>query len=406
MKTDYDIAIVGGGMVGASLACALAGEDVSVALIEAVSTEADEQPSYDDRGLSLSLSSKRILGALGVWPAVAANANPIEQIHVSDRGHYGFVRMRAKMMKLDALGYIVVAKQLGQALLKMVDDAENVDWLCPARVSNVQQAEQQVELSVIAQQKESLLRCKLLVVADGANSRTRAQLGFNTHVKDYQQTAIVANVSTEQHHCNTAFERFTESGPFALLPLSEGHCVAVYTVDTDSAKEILALDDEAFLKRLEQCFGLRLGRFTKAGKRKSYPLLLVEPEQQTGHRVVLLGNAAHAIHPNGAQGFNLGLRDVAGFRDQLIPALRQGVDPGTAYLLEAYVDERSADQKRVIQFSDRLTNIFYNANPGKIVARDIGMLVTDLLPGVKKSIMRKMMGIWGRQPEFVQGEPV
>lgn len=390
-------------MVGASLACALVGEEVSVAVIEAVSPDDDAQPSYDDRGLSLSLSSQRILEALGVWKEVSRNANPIKQIHVSDRGHFGFVRMHTEMMKLDALGYVVIARELGRALMSRLDEADNIDMICPAEVANVVMKQEQVDIEVNTIETEKRFNCKLLVVADGTHSRTRAQLAIHARYKDYGQTAIVANVTAEQPHQDTAYERFTDSGPFALLPLPAGHCIAVYTVDTEQAEAFLNLNDNEFLARVEKRFGLRLGRFTRAGTRKSYPLLLVEPEEQVRDRLVLLGNSAHAIHPNGAQGFNLGLRDVAGLVDQLLPAIREGMDPGSGYLLDAYLTSRLADQKRVIEFSDRLTKTFYNNSPGKIIARDVGMLVTDLVPEFKKGIMRRMMGIWGRQPDFVRG---
>ena len=383
-------------MVGASLACALADEDVSVAVIEAVSPQADNQPSYDDRGLSLSLSSRRILDALAVWPEIAANANPIKQIHVSDRGHFGFVRMQAEMMKLEALGYVVVARELGRALLGKLDKANNIDMICPAKVTGVETMQDEVGVSIVNDRREQQLNCKLLVVADGTHSQIRAQLAFNTRFKDYDQTAIVANVTPEYAHQDTAYERFTATGPFALLPLTEGRCAAVYTVDSDDAEHVLGLSDQEFLERIQQRFGRRLGRFTKAGVRRSYPLMLVQPEQQVRDRVVLLGNAAHAIHPNAAQGFNLGLRDVAGLLEQLLPAIRDSIDPGAAYILDAYVAERVDDQKRVIRFSDGLTKIFYNENRAKIIARDVGMLVTDLVPGLKKGHDAQNDGYLGR----------
>ena len=390
-------------MIGASLACGLANKNIGVAVIEAVSPSVDDQPSYDERGLSLAPSSQRILNKLGVWSEIEPNANPIKQVHVSDRGHFGFVRMQAEMMKLDALGHIVVARELGRALLSRISAADNIDMLCPARVGTVEMGRDGVKVDITDEESERQLNGKLLVVADGTHSQIRSQLAIQSRIKDYGQTAIVANVTPERHHQNTAYERFTETGTFALLPLSEGRCVSFYTVKTEEAEALLSLDDAAFLERAEKRFGKRLGRFTKAGKRKSYPLLLVEPSEQIRERLVLLGNAAHAIHPNGAQGFNLGLRDVAGLLDKLLPAIEDGMDPGSAYILETYLESRSADQRRVMQFSDGLTWIFYDNNPGKIMARDIGMLVTDLVPGLKKSMIRKMMGVWGAQPDFVRG---
>ena len=389
-------------MIGASLACALADKHASVAVIEAVSPSDDVQPSYDERSLALSLSSQRILSKLGIWPQLAASTSPIKHIHVSDRGHFGFVRMRAEMMRLEALGYVVLAQELGRALLSRIQTAENTDLFCPARTGAIELGRNAVKVEIIGEESAKQIRGKLLVVADGTHSRIPSQLAIQSHVKDYGQTAIVANIAPERPHEDTAYERFTDSGPFALLPLAENRCVAIYTVRTEEAQAFLRLDDAAFLDRAEKRFGKRLGRFTRVGARKSYVLLQAALQEQSRARLVLLGNAAHTIHPNGAQGFNLGLRDVAGLLDQLLPAIDKGMDAGTAHILAGYLQSRLADQKRIMRFADGLPRLFYNHNPGKIAARNIGMLITELVPGLKRNIMRKMMGLSGVQPTFVR----
>ncbi len=403
MQADYDIAIIGGGMTGAALACALSGEQARVAVIDAVSLGDEAQPSYDARGLSLSLSSQRILAALDLWPQLAAHANPLRQIHVSERGRFSCVRLRADALNLDALGYVVLASELGRALLSGLAKADNINLLCPARVSAVTPDADAVRMQVATAAGETQLRCKLLVVADGTHSAIRAQLGIKTRFKDYGQSAIVANITPARPHRDTAYERFTASGPFALLPLPEGRCVAVYTATTKEAKTLLALDEAGFLQRAGQRFGKRLGRFIRAGARKSYPLTFAVPQTQIRARLVLLGNAAHTFHPNGAQGFNLSLRDVAGLVDELLPTIRAGGDPGASAVLTAYTTKRAADQRRIIGLADGLSRLFYNHNPAATLARNLGMLGLELAPALKKTFMREMMGLRGAQPEFVRG---
>ncbi len=402
MQTDYDITIAGGGMVGAGLACALAGSRYRVAVIEAVAPDDAIQPSYDDRGLSLSLASQRILSALGVWPALSAEATPIEHIHVSDRGRFGFVRLHAADLNLPAMGYVVVARQLGRALLARLHSADNIDFLCPARVDTVRVSAEAATLRLAGDGRE--LTGRLLVVADGARSGLRDRLGFVIDEKDYGQTAIVANVTPERGHENRAFERFTDSGPVALLPLSGNRCASVFTVPREAADDYMALPDADYLERLQQRFGRRLGRLVQVGRRKSYPVVKLVPDTPLGDRALLLGNAAHTIHPNGAQGFNLGLRDAAALAEVLLQS--PAADAGAPAPLQEYLARRRADQQRVIRFTDRLAEWFYNDDPLRIVVRDTGMLLTDLVPAFKRAFMRRAMGVAGRQPAMVRtGEP-
>ena len=402
MQADYDVAIVGGGMVGAGLACALAGASLRTVLIEAVPFQSDAQPSYDERGLSLSLSTQRILEALAVWPALAAAATPIEHIHVSDRGRFGFVRLHAADLGLPALGHVVPGRELGRALLQGVEAAANVDLLCPAAVAAARPGADRVRLEFHDGIPE--LTCRLLVVADGSRSALRESLGMAFAIKDYGQTAVVAAVSPERPHRNWAFERFTDTGPLALLPLRDNRCALVYTVPTGNEHTLLAAGDEEFLALLESRFGRRLGRFLKVGTRRSYPLARITARRQAGERVVLLGNAAHTVHPNSAQGFNLGLRDAAALAEHL--TADAVADPGSLALLQDYCEARRWDQRRVLRFTDGLTRLFYNNRPARIALRDAGMLLLDLVPGLKQDFMRRAMGISGRQPRLVLGAPL
>lgn len=389
-------------MVGAGLACALSGSGYRIALIEAVSPDADAQPSYDDRGLSLALATQRILAALDIWPALAAEATPIKHIHVSDRGRFGFVRLHAANLELPAMGYVVVARQLGRALLNRVNAAENIDFLCPARVGDVEISAEAAALQLDADGSASSLNCRLLVVADGARSGLRERLGFVVSEKDYGQTAVAANITPERSHDNWAFERFTNSGPLALLPLSGNRCASVFTLPGEEAQAYMDMSDAAYLEQLQSRFGRRLGRLTQVGSRKSYPIIKLEPETPLGPRSLLLGNAAHTIHPNGAQGFNLGLRDAAGLAEILLRS--PTADAGDPLLLQEYLALRREDQQRVIRFTDRLAAYFYNDDPFRIILRDTGMLLTDLVPGFKRAFIRRAMGLEGRQPVMVRRE--
>lgn len=403
MPRDYDVLIIGGGMVGASLACALASQPLRIGVVEAVPFQDEGQPSYDDRGLALALSSQRVLAALGLWDRISEEANPIRRVHVSDRGHFGFVRMDAGMVGVDALGYVVLARLLGKVLSENLISFANVDLFCPARLHAIHLGEERVELSVQLNGDCVSLKTRLVVGADGTNSKVRQALGTETRERDYGQTAIVANVTLERPHRDTAYERFTETGPLALLPLSDGCSALVWTVASAEADRILAMDEQSCLSNLEKCFGGRLGRFLRIGQRKSYPLCMIEAEQQAGPRIVVLGNAAHTVHPNAAQGFNLGLRDVAALAEVISDAIRAGEDPGSEQCLKQYVASRRSDQRRVIAFTNGLASLFYNDYLSRIMVRDIGMLAVDLIPPLKRQFMRQAMGLFGRQPRLVRG---
>jgi len=403
MHNEYDLAIIGNGMAGASLACCLANQSLRIAIIEQVPPEAAEQPSYDDRGLALSLSSQRILKAIDIWQELAPQAVPIRHIHISDKGRFGLVHLHAAELGLPALGYTVIAKDLGRALLHKTAALENVDVICPATLTDIRNTINSIELDYRQDQQTRTLTCKLLVAADGTGSATRARLGITTRIKDYGQTAIVANISTAIDHDNTAYERFTRQGPLALLPMADNKCVSVYIVASDRADHYLGLDEPAYLDALQQDFGKRLGRLQKLGNRKCYPIRLVQADRQFTERAVLLGNAAHTIHPNGAQGFNLGLRDAAALAEQIVDAIHQRRDPGSHGLLEAYSRSRMDDQSQVIRFTDTLAGLFYNDELLKSAGRNLGMLLLDMSPTLKRRFVRHATGLAGRQAALVRG---
>ncbi len=343
---------------------------------------------------------------LGAWQSIIKTANPIRHIHVSNQNHFGFVHLHAEMMQVEAMGYVVIARELGKVLLKKIHDAKNIDLICPASVNNININSAYAEVTLTREDKKENIKSKLLIVADGTQSKLRELLNVTVETKDYQQTAIVTNVTPGQPHKDTAYERFTETGPLALLPLTQQRCAVVFTTKTQDAEYYLDITDKDFLSSLQKRFGRRLGTFQHIGKRKSYPIKQVFTNEQINNRVVILGNAAHTIHPNGAQGFNLGLRDVAGLAELLIPALRAGKDPGDRILLEKYLAFREQDQKRTLCLTDGLASLFYNELPHKVIARNAGMMLTNITPPLKKLLMRKAMGLYGKQPSLVRSIPL
>lgn len=391
MGADYEVAVIGGGMVGASLALGLARQGLKTALIEETPPRSEEQPSYDDRGLALAVSSQRILAALGLWDQL--EVCPISQVHVSEQGRLGCVRMSAGMLGLEALGFTTTARALGRALFAALAERDEVDLICPASATGIETGPDQARALFRRAGGDDALSCKLLVVADGALSKSRAFAGIKARRRDCLQTAIVSNIAIARDHGRTAYERFVPGGLIALLPLAGQRCATVMIVPERQADECLALSDDHYLGRLQQRFGKRLGAFSGLGIRKSYPLFLLKPERQTGERVVLAGNAAHAIHPNGAQGFNLALRDVAGLLQRLGAAGRAGADLGSGALLDSYVRSRRADQRRVIRFTDAAWRVFGGANPLLRASRHAAMFLLDALPALKREFIRGAAGL-------------
>ena len=404
MVYDYDLIIIGGGAIGASLACALSKRsDLRLAVIEAVPTKTKAQAGHDERGLALSPTSKNILDNLGVWQNLAAKANPIRHIHISDRSHFGFIRLDSEQMKLEALGYVVPARVLAQGLIQEMQAADNIDLLCPATVIDVILDEATASVVIAQDGKDKILRSKLLIAADGTNSLIRNKLGITTRNKDYKQTAIVSSVVSERPHNDTAFERFTEDGPIALLPDVQQRYVLVFTVSATDTEKFMHMEEAEFLGHLLKRFGRRLGRFHQLGARKSYPLQMVQAKEQIKSRVVILGNAAHTVHPNGAQGLNLNLRDTAALAETLLEAKAQYQDIGALAVLESYLRARRKDQKRIIRFTNMLADGFCNGQIGKILGRNLAMLAIDVIPPVKRILARHLMGYWREQPLLIQG---
>lgn len=398
IKPQYDILIAGGGMVGASMALALSGLDLDVAVVEPTPVRSDAQPSYDERATAFSAGSRAILEQMALWPDLAEHATPIEHIHVSERGRCGISRLHAADEGVEALGYIMPNRVYGAALHGALRERSGVTMLCPASVESVTIEKAWAHVQLKADGRDVATRAKLLVVSDGARSPLRERLGVDVSVHDYQQSAIIANVTPSEHHGYWAYERFTSQGPVAMLPMSAGRVGAVWTVAAEAADSALELDDATFLHSLQALFGYRLGRFLRAGRRFAYPLKLLRAERQVGPRFAVIGNAAHALHPVAGQSFNLSLRDVATLAEVVGDTIGRGEDPGAIAALERYAARRRRDQRLTVGITDGLMRAFAPRFAPLAAARNLSLLGFDVLPGVKHLFARQTMGLAGRVP--------
>lgn len=403
-----DIAIVGGGLVGASLALALARVNLKVVLIEAQPFGAASQPSFDDRTTALSNGSRRIFEGIGVWPLIEREATAIRRIHISDQGRFGFARLDAKEQGLQALGFVVINRVMGAALWQRLEEAA-VTILAPARVVSAELKEHHRELQCRLDSEATVtIEARLTIAADGARSTVREAAGIGATTWDYDQQAIVTNVFTQRFHDYVAYERFTSAGPLALLPMTEGRVGLIWTMAPALASATAQLPDGEFLARLQGAFGFRLGRFTRAGQRQLYPLALTRSDEYVAPRLAVVGNAAQALHPIAGQGFNLGLRDAASLAEVLADALASSADSGEfdagdVLLLERYREWRSADRGKIVGFTDGLVRLFTQPfGPAKL-ARDLGLLAFDLFPSAKDALSQLSLGAAGRIPRLARG---
>lgn len=398
----YDVVIAGGGMVGSSLALALAPLSLRVAIVEPVPRKSAEQPSFDDRSTALSRSTQRMYEAMRLWDDISAAATPVRRIHVSDQGRFGFSHIDAEEQRVEALGYVVINRVLGEVLQRALVDVPGLDIICPASISAARLGPDGVRVNVQTAAGEGReLTTRLLVAADGARSSVRDMLGIGVKHVDYGQRAVVGNLLPEKALNNCAYERFTRQGPLAMLPVADGRAGFVWTVADSDADRVLALDDAAFLAELQNAFGFRLGAFSRVGKRAAYPLVLSKAARLTATRSVLVGNAAHGLHPVAAQGFNLGLRDVAALCDCIADA-----DLDDPEFLQRYAAWRKSDQSKLIGFTDGLVRLFGKQSAAVGVARDVGMLGFDLVPGVRSLFAKHTMGLAGRLPRLSRGVPL
>lgn len=407
---DFDVAIVGGGLVGASLGCALGAHGLRVALVESAPFGAPSQPSYDDRSVALAWGTRRIFESMGLWADIAPQAEPITEIQVSDRGHFGAARLRAECFGYEALGYVVEARVLGRVFAEALPRVAGLETICPARLASARTDAGEVRLSVEVtdggHMRTRELSARLLVGADGGDSMVRRHGGIAASRVDYGQSAVIANVTPEFAPRGRAWERFTDSGPLAMLPLKGDRCALVWTVRSERCDDVLALSDREFLAVLQERFGNRLGRMRRVGARSAYPLALLRAERYTSERLALVGNAAHTLHPVAGQGFNLGLRDAAALAELIVEAGRSGGDPGAEPLLARYEAWRRQDQRRAITLTDGLVRVFTSDFAPLVLARNLGMIALDLVPALKSALARQTMGLAGRLPRLARGLPL
>ncbi len=399
----YDVIIIGGGMVGASLLAALRSHpDKKIALIEAVPFDSSAQPSFDDRSIALSYGSRRIFESLQLWQAIEPQVEAIKTIHVSDRGHLGATRLHHNEERVEALGYVAENKVVGRVLMDAVQQLPHVDWYCPAMIESLEQSADEVSIQIKSETQTQHLSACLLVAADGVHSVTRQLAGVGIVHNDYQQSAIITNLQTDQRHNGIAYERFTDTGPLAFLPMTGNRYSVVWTCPRPQVQSLLELSEAEFSQCLQQRFGFRAGNIKKVGARVAYPLVYNEAEQLCRGRVVIIGNAAHTLHPVAGQGYNLALRDVAELAELIVNA----DDPGEARLLANYQTTRLKDMRRIYKATDSLVKIFSNNHALLGHARAMGLIGVDLLSPLRHLMARHSMGLAGRMNKLQRRLPL
>jgi 2-octaprenyl-6-methoxyphenol hydroxylase len=397
VNPDFDILILGGGLVGSSLACALEGRGHRIGLVEA-SPPSATPPGFDERKLALAAASINALTALGVLECMPIAPSPMRRIHVSRAGDFGVVRLDAADSGRDSFGGVVSARELGLALERRLAGLRDTQILRPRTVTALDVDDVQVSLQLRGEGGEQSVSSRLLVAADGTRSFARVALGIGVAEHDYQQTLLVCSIATDRPADGTAYERFSDAGPVALLPMGEDYG-AICAVPRASANSVMAMNDQDYIEYFQQRFGWRAGRIERVGKRSAYPIARVLAERLVGPRSVLAGNAAQTIHPIGAQGFNLGLRDAL----TLAEIISGTPDPGAADVLATYAEARREDRERTLAFSDGLARLTSNPSFPMQVMRSFGLLAFANVPGLSAPIAAGAMGFRGRVPRLARG---
>ncbi len=415
----YDVVIIGAGMVGLSLAYALqnyldknsakktASNSVKVLLLESLPVENAKvlQPGFDARSTVLSFGTVDYLKSLGLWDQIKSKAEAIKIIHVSDQNRFGSAEIKAQETDVDALGFVIENQDLGLELNTALLGSKQIELKSPAKVNLISHQEHNALLECQSEDEKFIIDASLVILADGGRSGLSEKLGIYRKEQNYNQVAIIANVAFSKPHNNVAYERFTPNGPLALLPLTNFNqserAALVWTQHANEYTEIIKLDDESFLRKLQEQFGQRLGTFSKVGQRAAFPLNLLEAEEQIRHNLVLLGNVAHTLHPVAGQGFNLAFRDAMRLAENISSSIELGENPGRYFRLQKYINSTKIDQETTIGFSHYLTKFFSSNQQALIWFRKFGLLSIDLLPPLKRALTNQAMGVRDRMIKIV-----
>ncbi|HGS4502899.1 TPA: 2-octaprenyl-6-methoxyphenyl hydroxylase [Vibrio parahaemolyticus] len=387
---QYDVVIAGGAMAGATLALAiehLSQGALRVAVVEPFKAQSDQHPGFDSRSIALSYGTVNLLRHLELWSAIEPFSTPIEHIHVSDRSHAGMTDITKHYVGVEALGYVVELADVGRVYQELLTHSTAIDLYCPDSAKHITRTQENVTLELASGE---LLNAKLLVAADGAVSQCCQQIGLELSEHDFDQVAVIANIVTQEPHQGRAFERFTENGPVALLPMSDNRMSLVWCLRPDEAQIVMELSESEFLERLQQDFGWRLGAMQKVGLRASYPLLLRHRKQNISHRFAIVGNAAQTLHPIAGQGFNLGIRDVVTLAEELV---KQGEDVGRYQGLIRFSQRREADRNETIWLTSSLVHVFSNDLLAMRIGRNTALAAMDNLSIFKQPLLRHTLGL-------------
>ncbi|HCG8756574.1 TPA: 2-octaprenyl-6-methoxyphenyl hydroxylase [Vibrio parahaemolyticus] len=387
---QYDVVIAGGAMAGATLALAiehLSQGALRVAVVEPFKAQSDQHPGFDSRSIALSYGTVNLLRHLELWSAIEPFSTPIEHIHVSDRSHAGMTDITKHDVGVEALGYVVELADVGRVYQELLTHSTAIDLYCPDSAKHITRTQENVTIELASGE---LLNAKLLVAADGAVSQCCQQIGLELSEHDFDQVAVIANIVTQEPHQGRAFERFTENGPVALLPMSDNRMSLVWCLRPDDAQIVMELSESEFLERLQQDFGWRLGVMQKVGLRASYPLLLRHRKQNISHRFAIVGNAAQTLHPIAGQGFNLGIRDVVTLAEELV---KQGEDVGRYQGLIRFSQRREADRNETIWLTSSLVHVFSNDLLAMRIGRNTALAAMDNLSIFKQPLLRHTLGL-------------
>ncbi len=405
---DYDLAIVGGGIVGTTLAAGLKNAGLRIVLIEA---QPHSVAVAKGQAYAIHLSSSRIYQGIGVWDAIAPQVEYFSQVHLSDGNCPSVVKFKPRDLQAPVLGYVAEHRVLLKELLQFLDTCEHVDWLCPAQVTSTEYHETGVDVHLAPNPHQSdartpsipqTLRVRMLVAADGSRSQIRQQAGITTQGWQYWQSCLVATIAPEKFHNHIAYERFWPSGPFAILPIANHQCRIVWTAPHAQAQALLELEEDQFLDLLQQRYGLQMGKLSLVGRRFLFPAQWMHSKHYIGHRLALVGDAAHTCHPVGGQGLNLGIRDAAALAQVLQTAHQAGQDIGDVQVLRQYQYWRRRQNWLALGFTDILNRVFSNQWFLVVQGRRLGLRLLQWIAPLRVLALRFMAGLSGRLPHLAQ----